>query len=306
MVPYAASRLLLVFPTVLGVFVLVFLLVHLVPGDPAAMMLGENASDADVAALRTTLGLDRPLGVQLLDALRGAATLELGQSLHFSEPVADLLAERIGPTALLASCALVLAIACALPLGAMAALHPGRAIDHASMTAALLGISIPSFWLGPLLLWLFAVKLDLFPTGGAEDARGLVLPALTLALPMTALLARMSRASLLDEARQDYVRVAESKGLSRSRAVLRHGLRNALIPIVTIVGLQFGSLLTGAIITEQVFAWPGLGGLLIEAIASRDYPLVQGTVLLFAVIYVLVNLATDLVYAAVDPRVRLS
>lgn len=305
MLSYLLSRLLQAVPTVLGVLLLVFSLIHLVPGDPAALMLGEGARDEDVAALRAQLGIDRPLPGQLASYLGAVATGDLGRSLSLGLPVSALLRERLGPTALLAIVALALAVLLAVPLGALAALHRGRAPDLLCMLVALVGISLPSFWLGPILLWLFAVELDLLPTGGAESARSVVLPALTLALPMMALIARMTRASLLEEAGQDYLRVATAKGLSRERALLRHGLANALIPVVTVVGLQLGALLTGAIITEQVFAWPGVGALLMEGIAARDYPLVQGTILVFAVVHVGVNLATDLLYALLDPRVRL-
>jgi peptide/nickel transport system permease protein len=303
---FVARRVLLLVPTSLGVLVAVFSLLHLVPGDPAALMLGETAREEDVAALRTALGLHRPLPEQLVRYLGGVLRGDLGESLTARVPVASLLRERVPPTAALATSSLALALLASIPLGALAAMRRGRLADHASMTLALVGISLPSFWLGPLLLWTFAVRLDLFPTGGAEDLRSLCLPAVTMALPLSALLARMTRASLLDEMGQDYVRVAVAKGLPAWRAVLVHAFRNALIPIVTVVGLQFGALLTGAIITEQVFAWPGLGGLLMEGIGSRDYPVVQGTILLFSLVYVVVNLATDVVYAACDPRVTLS
>ena len=300
------GRLLQLVPTVLGVLLLVFALLHLVPGDPAALMLGENANEQDVRALRATLGLDRPLPSQLGSYLSRLLRGDLGRSLSLGAPVAGLIGERLPATAALAVASLGLALCVAVPLGIGAALRRDSLWDHASMTLALVGISLPSFWLGPLLLWGFAVELDLFPTGGAEGIRSVVLPAVTLAFPLSALLARMTRASLLEEVSQDYVRVAGAKGLSRRRAVLRHAMANALIPIITVVGIQFGALLTGAIITEQVFAWPGLGGLLMDGIGARDYPLVQGTILLFALVYVLVNLATDLLYALVDPRVRLA
>ena len=286
-----------------GVLVLVFLLIHLVPGDPAEQILGEMASEHDVSVLRHELGLDQPLPLQLADYLGDLLHLDLGRSLVTRRPVVALLRERVGPTLLLALSALLLGAFLAVPIGIAAAAWRDGLIDRASLLFASVGVAIPSFFLGPLLLWLFSVRLGLFPTGGAETVASLVLPTITLALPLAASLSRLVRASLLEEQGADYVKVAMGKGAGRGAVLLRHAFPNALLPVVTIFGLQAGSLLTGAIITEQVFAWPGLGGLLMEAILGRDYPIVQGTILLFAVVYILVNALTDAVYLYLDPRV---
>jgi len=286
-----------------GVLVLVFLLIHLVPGDPAEQILGEMASEHDVSVLRHELGLDQPLPLQLADYLGDLLHLDLGRSLVTRRPVVALLRERVGPTLILALSALLLGAFLAVPIGIAAAAWRDGLIDRASLLFASVGVAIPSFFLGPLLLWLFSVRLGLFPTGGAETVASLVLPTITLALPLAASLSRLVRASLLEEQGADYVKVAIGKGAGRGAAFLRHAFPNALLPVVTAFGLQAGSLLTGAIITEQVFAWPGLGGLLMEAILGRDYPIVQGTILLFAVVYILVNALTDAVYLYLDPRV---
>jgi ABC-type dipeptide/oligopeptide/nickel transport system permease component len=289
---------------VLGVCTLVFLLIHLVPGDPVEVMLGEGASAADREALRSALGLDRPLGEQYLAYLDRLVRLDLGVSLHDRRPVADLLRERVGPTLELALAALALAVLIALPLGMLAAQHRGGLLDRAAMGFALIGAAIPNFWLGPLLILLFSLWLGWTPVSGREGALSLVLPALTLGTGLAAVLARMVRASLLEVLGEDYVRTARAKGLGPVAVLWRHALRNAWLPILTLVGLQLGALLAGAVITETVFAWPGLGSLLVEAIQQRDYPVVQGAVLLISLTYVLVNAATDLGYGLLDPRIR--
>ena len=288
-----------------GVCTLVFLLIHLVPGDPVQVMLGEGARPADQAALRAALGLDRPLGVQYLDYLGRLLRLDFGTSLHNQRPVVDLLAERIGPTLELAGAALLLAVAVAIPLGVLAAQNRGRSIDRAAMGFSLLGAAIPSFWLGPLLILVFSLWLGWTPVSGREGLVSLMLPAVTLGTGLAAILARMVRSSLLEVLGEDYVRIARAKGLAPAVVLWRHALRNAWLPILTLIGLQFGALLGGAVITETVFAWPGVGSLMVEAIQTRDYPLVQAVVLLISLTYLAVNTATDLIYVAVDPRVRL-
>jgi peptide/nickel transport system permease protein len=304
MARYLVRRLILTVPVLLGVATLVFALIHLVPGDPAQTMLGESAAPEEVARLRTQLGLDKPLAQQYVLFVRGVLHGDLGTSFRYGTPVAREIRQRIPDTALLAVCAMAAAILFAIPLGILAAMFRGTAIDHAAMTIALAGISMPNFWLGPLLAILFAVKLGWLPVSGSGTAWHLVLPAATLGAALAAILARMTRASLLDELRELYVLAARARGLSRVRAVIRHAFRNSLIPVVTIVGLQFGAVLTGTIITETIFAWPGVGRLLIQAINFRDYPLVQGCILFISVTYVAMNLLTDLTYGWLDPRIR--
>ncbi len=304
MVRYLIRRLLLTVPVLLGVATLVFALIHLVPGDPAQAMLGEGATQEEVVKLRTSLGLDRPLGTQYAAFLRGLVRGDLGRSFRYNTPVTQQIREKLPNTALLAFAAMAVAIAFAVPLGIIAAVFRGRAPDHVAMTAALVGISMPNFWLGPLLAILFAVSLGWLPVSGAGTAAHLVLPAVTLGAALSAILARMTRASLLEELRELYVLAARARGLSGTRAVLRHAFRNSLIPVVTIIGLQFGAVLTGTIITETIFAWPGLGRLLIQAINYRDYPLIQGCILFISITYVAMNLLTDLTYGFLDPRIR--
>jgi len=289
---------------VLGVSTLVFLLIHLVPGDPVEVMLGEGASPADRGALRSALGLDRPLGEQYLSYLGRLARLDLGTSLHDQRPVADLIGERVVPTLELAAAALGLALFIAIPLGLLAAQHRGSPLDSGAMVFSLLGAAIPNFWLGPVLILVFSLWLGWTPVGGREGWVSLVLPALTLGTGLAAILARMVRASVLDVLNEDYVRTARAKGLGPTAVLWRHALRNAWLPILTLAGLQLGALLGGAVITETVFAWPGLGSLLVEAISQRDYPVVQGCVLLISLTYVLINLATDVAYGVLDPRVH--
>jgi ABC-type dipeptide/oligopeptide/nickel transport system permease component len=302
---YLVRRLLLTIPVLLGVATLVFALIHLVPGDPAQSMLGESASPEDVARLRQSLGLDDPLLVQYTSFLSGIVRGDLGSSFRYGTPVTSEIRSRLLRTAQLALAAMAVAIVLAIPLGILAAVFRGTPIDHAAMTLALAGISMPNFWLGPLLAILFAVVLGWLPVAGTGTVWHLVLPAVTLGAALSAILARMTRASLLEELREPYVVAARARGMSRARAVLRHAFRNSLIPIVTIVGLQFGAVLTGTIITETIFAWPGVGRLLIQAINFRDYPLVQGCILFISVTYVAMNLVTDLTYGLLDPRIRL-
>jgi len=304
MIRYLVRRLLLTIPVMLGVATLVFALIHLVPGDPAQAMLGEGASHEEVLKLRHSLGLDKPLLTQYRSFMVGIAHGDLGTSLRYNGPVTTQIREKFPNTARLALAAMLFAILFAIPLGILAAVYRGTAIDHAAMTIALAGISMPNFWLGPLLAILFAVRLGWLPVSGTGSLLHLILPAVTLGAALSAILARMTRASVLEELRELYVLAARARGLSGARAVLRHAFRNSLIPIVTIIGLQFGAVLTGTIITETIFAWPGIGRLLIQAINFRDYPLVQGCILFISVTYVTMNLITDLTYGFLDPRIR--
>ena len=304
MLHFLLRRLLLTIPVLLGVATLVFSLIHLVPGDPVQTMLGESAAPQEIARVRTQLGLDRPLYVQYWSFLKGVAQGDLGVSLRTNEPVSKAIADRMPATIELAVAAMALAVLIAIPLGIIAAVGAGTAVDYAATTLALAGISIPNFWMGPLLAIVFAIMLGWLPVSGSGTPAHLILPAITLAAPLGAVLARMTRASVIEELRELYVLAARARGVSRTRAVLRHAFRNSLIPIVTVLGLQMGAVLTGAVITETIFAWPGVGRLLIQSINFRDYPLVQGCILLIAVTYVAMNLLTDLAYGLLDPRIR--
>lgn len=291
-------------PVILGVATLVFSLIHLVPGDPAQSMLGESAAPADVNELRARLGLDRPVLTQYVEYLTRAVRGDLGTSFRYGTPVTKEIAARLSRTAQLAFAAMAIAILIAVPLGTIAAVFRGRAIDQAAMTLSLVGVSLPNFWLGPLLAMVFAVGLGWLPVSGAGSPAHLVLPAITLGAALAAVLARLTRTSVIEELQELYVVAARARGLSWLRTVVRHALRNSLVPVVTVIGLQFGAVLTGTIITETIFAWPGLGRLLIQAIGYRDYPLVQGCILFIAVTYVGMNLLVDLAYGWLDPRIR--
>lgn len=306
MIGFIASRIASAAITVLGVIVLVFSLIHLVPGDPVEVMLGESAQGADREALRQALGLDRPVAVQFASYLTGLARLDLGTSLHARRPVAQLIGERLPATLQLAGAALLVAVCVAIPLGALAAMRRGSVFDQLAIAFATLGVSIPNFVLGPLLILLFSFALGWFPVSGREGAGSLILPALTLGTGLAAILARMLRSTLLEVLGEEFIRTARAKGLRDVQVVARHALGNAMLPVITLLGLQLGALLAGAVITEIVFSWPGLGSLTVEAIQRRDYPLLQGCVLVVAVSYVLVNSLTDLLYAWLDPRIRLA
>jgi peptide/nickel transport system permease protein len=301
---FLVRRILLTIPVLLGVATLVFSLIHLIPGDPVQSMLGEGAPQDSVNELRSRLGLDRPLYVQYFSFLNGVAHGNLGTSLRTSESVTRAIADRLPATFELAAAAMLVAIVIAIPLGVIAAAGAGSFVDHVATTLALVGISMPNFWLGPLLAIVFAVELGWLPVSGRGTLAQLVLPAVTLGAPLAAVLARTTRASVIDELRELYVMAARARGVSRARAVLKHAFRNSLIPIVTVLGLQLGAVLTGAVITETIFAWPGVGRLLIQSIGFRDYPLVQGCILLIALTYVSMNLLTDLAYGLLDPRIR--
>ncbi len=301
---YLVKRLLALVPVLWGVSTFVFLIIHLIPGDPVERMLGETAEPADKTALRSALGLDKPLSEQYALFLRNLIQGDLGRSLHTNRPVVEVIAERLPATAELAVASLVLALAIALPLGILAAIRQYSWVDLGSIGFALLGVSIPHFWLGPMLILVFAVALDWLPVSGRGGWAHLVLPAITLGTALASILARMTRATMLEVIRMDYVTVARAKGLHESMVIGRHALKNALIPLITLLGLQMGALLSGAVITERVFAWPGIGRLTVQAIESRDYPLVQGCVLVIATLYVFINVLADLAYGWADPRIR--
>ncbi len=283
---------------------LVFFFIHFIPGDPVEIMLGETAQATDMDELRRQLGLDRPLLEQYGRFLAGLLHGDLGKSLRYDAPVIEMVLARLPATIQLAVSAIVIAILIALPAGILSAVRPYSAFDHTSMFVSLLGVSMPTFWLGPLLILLFAIQLDWLPVSGREGPASLVLPALILGAALAAILSRMTRSAMLEVIREEYITAGRAKGLSEKVVILKHGLRNALIPILTVLGLQVGALLSGAVVTEKVFAWPGIGRLLVDGIEARDYPLVQGCVLTISLSYVLVNLAIDLLYAAVDPRIR--
>jgi peptide/nickel transport system permease protein len=301
---FLLRRLGLLVLVVLGIVTIVFLIIHLIPGDPIEVMLGETALPADREALRHALGLDRPVFEQYGRYLYGLLQGDLGNSIHTRRPVAALLAERIPATLELTFASLLIALAISIPAGVLAAARARSWFDHSSMLGALLGVSIPNFWLGPMLIVLFSLQLGWLPASGRGGISHLILPAVTLGTALAAILTRMTRASLLEVLPKDFVQTARAKGLREVWVLMRHALRNALIPIITLTGLQCGALLSGAIITETIFAWPGIGRLILQAIATRDYPLVQGCVLVFALGYVGVNLVADLLYAWSDPRVR--
>ena len=297
-------RLLLLAPTLLGAVSLVFVLIHLVPGDPVDVMLGETAGAADKGALRKSLGLDRPLTAQYRSFLSNLLAGDLGHSLYEPASVANIIRARLPATLQLALCAMVAAVLISFPLGVLAAVRRGSWIDRSALTFSLFGLSLPNFWLGPLLMIVFSIHLGWTPVSGRGGLSHLFLPALTLGLGMAAILVRILRASLLRVMHEEYVQTARAKGLKESRVWLKHVLRNALLSVITIMSLQFGALLAGSLITETIFSWPGIGRLTVQAIQMRDYPLVQGCVLVIATSYILINFVTDLLYKLVDPRVR--
>ncbi|HKV47551.1 MAG TPA: nickel ABC transporter permease [Candidatus Acidoferrales bacterium] len=305
MIRYIGLRLLLAIPALWLILTMVFLLAHIVPGDPAAQMLGEGARAEDILALRHTLGLDQPIGVQYEKYFVGVLHGNLGESFHFQEPVTEVVLDHYPATLELAFVALIVCAAISIPAGILAAAKRATSADHAVGVFTLFGLSLPNFALGPLLMLFFSVRLGWLPVSGRGGVASFVLPAITLGAALAAILTRMVRASVMEELASDYVRTARAKGLSERAVLWRHAFRNALIPTLTIIGLQFGALLAGAIITETIFSWPGIGRLTVQAIEARDFPLLQGCILLIAVTYVIVNLATDFVYALVDPRVRL-
>jgi ABC-type dipeptide/oligopeptide/nickel transport system permease component len=300
-----AKRLMLVLPVVWAVVTLVFLLIHIVPGDPVRNALGDNATEDQVIDLKRRLGLDLPLTQQYFNYWRGVMSGDLGVSLvDPSDRVFEKILIRYPATIELALAGLAVAILIAIPLGVTAGTNQGKAMDNLASVVALLGISTPGFVLGPLMIYLFAIKLDLLPVSGRYGVEYLILPAVTLGAALAAILTRMVRSSVIEELNEDYVRTARAKGLSEKQVIYKHVLKNGLIPVVTVIGLQFGVLLAGAIITEVIFSWPGLGRLTIDAINSRDYPMVQGCILMIALTYIIANLLTDFAYRLLDPRIK--
>ncbi len=300
---YFLQRSLLLLPTLFGALTLVFFLIHLIPGDPIEVMLGETASASDKDELRRSLALDQPLMLQYRNFLTGLLRGDLGRSLYEQSSVKDLIRTRLPATIELTLCAMAIAVMVSFPLAILAAVQKGSGIDRGALLFSLLGLSLPNFWLGPLLMIIFSIQLGWTPVSGRGGLDHLVLPSLTLGMGMAALLTRIFRGSLLQVSSEDYVRTARAKGLSEKQVWLKHTLRNALLSVITIMSLQFGSLLAGSIITETVFSWPGIGRLIVQAIQTRDYPLVQGCVLVIATSYLLVNLLTDIFYHLVDPRI---
>lgn len=303
MVQFLLRRLPSAVPVVLGVTLLAFSMSHLTPGDPVRIMLGERATAEDIARLRAQLGLDKPLPQQYLRYISRAVVGDLGTSIRSGQPVAREIVDRIGATAELTGAAMLIAVLLGVGLGLTAAVSRTPGLETLVMSFALLGISMPTFWSGLLLSMLFSLALGWLPVTGT-GLSGLVLPAVTLALPAAAVLARMTRSALLEVLGQDYVKTARSKGLRPRLVVLKHALRNAFIPILTIVGLQFGGLMAGSVIVESVFARPGLGRFAVNAILARDFPQIQGIVLVAGLIYVVVNLVVDLMYGVLDPRIQ--
>jgi len=301
---YLALRVLYTLPVIWLVVSLVFLLIHLVPGDPILQMLGEGAPVTDVQAARHAYGLDLPLGRQYLNYWEGVLQGDLGPSLRFNQKVTGLIAQRYPYTLELTLAALAVAILLSVPAGVRSAQRRNRWDDRALSVVSLFGLSFPNFALGPILILLFAIKLGWLPVSGSGTFGHLVLPAITMGGALAAILTRMVRTSMLEELGQDYIRTARAKGLSERKVVYAHALRNAMIPVITVLGLQFGALLAGAIVTETIFSWPGIGRLTIQAISHRDYYLLQGCILAIGLTYVAVNLLTDLLYSAVNPRIR--
>jgi ABC-type dipeptide/oligopeptide/nickel transport system permease component len=304
MIRYLLTRLSYMLPVLWLVVSVVFLLIHLVPGDPIQAMLGEGAAGADIQAARHAYGLDVPLPTQYVRYWNGVLHGDLGRSLRLNKPVRSLVAQAYPATLTLTLSALFVAILLSIPAGVRSATRRNRWDDRALSFFSLLGLSFPNFALGPILVLLFAIRFDWLPVSGAGSWRSLVLPAITMGASLAAILTRMVRTSMLEELGQDYIRTARAKGLPERAVVYRHALRNALIPVVTVIGLQFGALLAGAIVTETIFAWPGIGRLTISAISNRDYSLVQGCLLCIGLTYVAVNFFTDLVYSALNPRIR--
>jgi peptide/nickel transport system permease protein len=303
---YIQQRLLLMLPTILLTSLVVFLMLHLIPGDPASIYLGENqATPERLEQIREQLGLNRPLHIQYGDFLLKAIQGDLGRSVQTNRPVIQEITDRLPNTIVLATSAMTLAVFFGITLGVLAGLHQNSWLDTMLMLVALAGVSIPVFWLGLLLIMLFAVQLGWLPATGEGGWKGLILPAVTLAALSTATLARLVRSSIIEVLNQDYLRTSRAKGLYQVAIVLRHALPNALIPVVTVIGLQFGALLSGAVITESVFARVGLGKLVVDSIQAKDFPTVQGVILVLATTYVVVNFVVDLSYAVIDPRIRL-
>ncbi len=304
MLQYIARRLLAAIPTLFGVATIVFLMVRLLPGDPARTIAGPIATEEDVAQIRESLGLNKPVLEQYLAFMGNLLRLDLGQSARTSQPVLEEVMARLPYTFELALIAITIATMVGVTVGVLAATHQNTWVDYLSSAISLFGVSMPVYWLGLMFIVIFSINLNWLPAAGADEPSSRILPAVTLALFGMGLSTRMTRSSMLEVLRQDYVQTARSKGLAERKVVYMHALRNALLPVVTVVGLQFGTLLGGAVLTETVFGWPGIGRLMVESIFSRDYPLVQGIVLTFSTLFIFVNIAVDLLYAYIDPRIR--
>jgi len=312
MTAYLSRRFAGMVVVMLMVAAIVFVIARVVPGDPAAVMLGSNATPADVAALRTQLGLDRPLPVQFVLYLRDILSFDLGNSIFLNRPVVSALAERAELTGWLTGLSVAIAVLIGVPVGVLAAVKRGTPLDQVVTAVAMLAASLPSFWVGLTLIEYFAVKLGWFPVAGygdpgaglGERLHHLVLPAVALGLPNSALIIRFTRTSMLDVLHEDYVRTAKAKGLGPATVIVKHAFRNALIPVLTVIGLTIATLIGGAIVTETVFGLPGVGNLIVSAVLRRDYPVIQGALLIISGLYVLINMAVDLLYAVADPRVR--
>lgn len=302
---YIIRRLLLVIPVLIGISIFVFLIMHLTPGDPARLMLGESAPLEQLEKLREELGLNDPLPVQYFNWLKKAVRMDFGRSLRSKKLVTAEIMERLPATAELAVLAVAISVAVGIPVGILSASKPNSFFDNVAMLAALSGVGMPAFWQGIMFILIFSVWLGWFPSSGRMGGMEYyILPALTLGTRSMASIARMTRSSMLEVLQQDYIRTATAKGLPRFRVVFVHALRNALIPVVTMIGLQFGGLMAGAVLTETIFAWPGIGRLVVEAINNKDFPVVQGTIMTFAIMYALINLIVDVLYAFLDPRLR--
>ena len=304
MIEYVTRRLLMMIPILLGVSLVVFVLIRLVPGDPVILLAGEDATPEAIRSLRQQWGLDQPLYVQYLTFLWNLLRGNLGTSIRSGRPVADEILDRCLNTVNLACLSLAIALSIGILAGVASGTHPYTKMDNLSMLVALFGLSAPAFWLGLMLMWLFAVYLSLLPAVGVGTIGHLVLPSITLGAAVAAAVARQTRSGILEVMRQDYVRTARSKGLPENTVVWKHVLKNAMIPVVTVAGIFFGGMLGGSIVVETVFAYPGLGKLLIDSISSRDYPVVQGLILIYAAVFSLVNLVVDLSYTYLDPRIR--
>lgn len=304
MLLFIFKRALGIAPVAIGVILLVASMTHLVPGDPVDTILGEYATASDKANLRESLGLNQPALAQSASYLFNVLKGDLGTSLIYTRPVFEMITERAPATIELAIASILVAILIAIPLGIISALHKGTILDITAMSFAIAGVAIPNFWLGPALVLLFSLHLGWLPVSEKTGLLSYVLPAITMGTALAAALSRMTRNSILDISSEDFVRTARAKGCTKRQILWHHIFRNASLPLVTIVGLQFGVLLTGAVITEKVFDWPGLGSLLLEAIQNRDYPLIQGCVLIFSCSYLIINLLTDLSYALIDPRIQ--
>ncbi len=304
MLQYVIKRLISTVPVLLGISLLLFFMLRMLPGDPAQVLAGQMATPEEIQLIRHQLGLDRPIYIQYAAFLGRLARFDLGRSARTQNPVTEEIWARLPNTVLLAVVAISLACLFGIPAGIISAVKPYTWIDVLVTMTALFGISMPVFWLGLMLVVLFSVILKWLPAGGTGSWQHVVLPAFTLASFVVAFIARMTRSTMLEALSQDYTTTARSKGLKEQVVVIKHALRNALIPIITVVGLQFGLLLGGAVLTETVFAWPGLGRLIVDSILARDYPMIQGVILIFGLLYIFVNLIVDLVYAFVDPRIR--